>query len=143
MIPPLREREGDIERLLRFALNKFNLLMNKQIKDFSRDALHALTGYDWPGNVRELDNVVEYAVNMEMGEEVMLANLPDRILKKQRNSGRGGGLKEKLDEYQRSLIEECLNETGRSTEEKIIAAKRLGISESTLYRRIRELGIRG
>ena len=41
------------------------------------------------------------------------------------------------------IIEECLNETGRSTEEKILAARKLGISESTLYRRIRELGIRG
>jgi PAS domain S-box-containing protein len=143
IIPPLREREGDIERLLRYALKKFNKLLGKEIKDFSQGALQALISYAWPGNVRELENVVEYAVNMETGKEILQENLPDKILKRQRNLSNRAGLKEKVDDYQRMLIEECLNETGRSTEDKIIAAKRLGISESTLYRRIRELGIRG
>jgi PAS domain S-box-containing protein len=142
-IPPLRDREGDIERLLRYALKKFNKLLSKDIRDFRPDALRALINYGWPGNVRELENVVEYAVNMEMGREIMIENLPEKILKRQRNTSVKTGLKEKMDEYQRLLIEECLSETGRSTEDKIIAAKRLGISESTLYRRIRELGIRG
>lgn len=142
-IPPLREREGDIELLLRYALDKFNRLLNKEIKDFSSDALKALIGYGWPGNVRELENVVEYAVNMEMGNEILPENLPDKIFRHQRSLGSKTGLKERLDEYQRTIIEECLNETGRTTEDKIVAAKRLGISESTLYRRIRELGIRG
>lgn len=142
-IPPLRDREGDIELLLRYALKKFNKLLSKEIKDFRPDALQALINYSWPGNVRELENVVEYAVNMEMGREIFLENLPDKILKRQRSSNSKAGLKEKMDEYQRMLIEECLNETGRSTEDKIVAAKRLGVSESTLYRRIRELGIRG
>lgn len=143
MIPPLRDREGDIERLLRYALNKFNRLLTKDIRDFSPAALQALINYGWPGNVRELENVVEYAVNMEMGREILPENLPDKILKRQRNPNSKTGLKERMDEYQRMIIEECLNETGRSTEDKIIAAKRLGISESTLYRRIRELGVRG
>jgi len=143
VIPPLRDREGDIELLLRYALKKFNKLLNKDIQDFSTDALQALINYGWPGNVRELENVVEYAVNMEMGKNILRENLPEKILKRQRNPNSKAGLKEKLDEYQRSIIEECLNETGRSTEDKIIAARRLGISESTLYRRIRELGIRG
>ncbi len=142
-IPPLRDREGDIELLLHYSLEKFNKLLNKDIRDFSPDALQALINYSWPGNVRELENVVEYAVNMEVDKIILPENLPDKILRRQRNPGGKAGLKEKLDEYQKMLIEECLNETGRSTEDKIIAAKRLGISESTLYRRIRELGIRG
>ena len=143
MIPPLRDREGDIELLLNYALNKFNRLLGKNILKFSQKALQALLNYSWPGNVRELENVVEYAVNMEMGEEIKLENLPDKILKRQKSTSGKVGLKEKLDEYQRMLIEECLNETGRSTEDKVVAARKLGISESTLYRRIRELGIRG
>lgn len=142
-IPALRDREGDIELLLRYALKKFNKLLSKNIRDIRPDALEALISYEWPGNVRELENVVEYAVNMEMGNEILLENLPDKILKRHRNIHLKAGLKEKLDEYQRTLIEECLDETGRSTEDKIIAAKKLGISESTLYRRIRELGIKG
>jgi transcriptional regulator with PAS, ATPase and Fis domain len=52
------------------------------------------------------------------------------------------GFKEKMDLYQKQLIEECLAETGHNLEGKIMAAKILNISESTLYRRIRELGIR-
>lgn len=143
VIPPLRDREGDIELLLRYALKKFNKLLNKDIQDFTTDALQALINYGWPGNVRELENVVEYAVNMEMGTKILRENLPEKILKRQRNPNTKAGLKEKLDEYQRSIIEDCLNDTGRSTEDKIVAARRLGISESTLYRRIRELGIRG
>jgi PAS domain S-box-containing protein len=142
-IPPLRDREEDIELLLRYALRKFNRLLHKEIRDFSPDALQALIGYGWPGNVRELENVVEYAVNMETGKEILPENLPDKIIKRQRKSSGKATLKEKTDECQRSLIEECLSETGRSTEDKIIAAKKLGISESTLYRRIRELGIKG
>ncbi len=140
-IPPLRDREGDIELLLRYTLEKFNKRLGKNIRDFSSEALMALINYSWPGNVRELENVVEYAVNMETGSEILPENLPDKILKRQRNFNQRVGLKEKLDEYQKMLIEECLDETGRSTEDKIIAATRLGISESTLYRRIRELGI--
>ncbi|QOX62223.1 PAS domain-containing protein [Anoxybacterium hadale] len=142
-IPPLRERDGDIELLLNYALDKFNKLLGKKIQRFSHDALRSLLNYGWPGNVRELENVVEYAINMEMSEEINKGNLPDKILRLQRSTGGRISLKEKLDDYQRVLIEECLNETGRSTEDKIIAAKKLGISESTLYRRIRELGIRG
>jgi len=143
-IPPLRERNGDIELLLNFALKKFDILLKKRIRSFHPDALHALLNYNWPGNVRELENVVEYAVNMENSNEIRFENLPDKIIRKSRPPENAkDGLKEKLDQYQRMLIEECLKETGRSTEDKLIAAKKLGISESTLYRRIRELGIHG
>lgn len=143
-IPPLRQRADDISLLLDFALKKFNELLHKDIHRFHPEALEALLKYKWPGNVRELENVVEYAVNMETGPEVTLANLPDKISKRTLEvSNKKEGLKEKLDHYQRTLIEECLKETGYSTEDKITAARILGISESTLYRRIRELGIKG
>jgi len=141
-IPPLRERTGDVELLLNDALKKFNLLLNKNIESFHPKSLQALLQYRWPGNVRELDNVVEYAVNMENGKQIMYENLPEKITKRSlKPSTRREGLKEKLDDYQRLLIEECLEQTGSSTEGKILAAQLLGISESTLYRRIRELGI--
>ena len=85
MIPPLREREGDIEPLLRYALKKFNILLNKNIQDFHPEALRALLNYSWPGNVRELENVVEYAVNMVEENIILLENIPDKILKRKRN----------------------------------------------------------
>ncbi|MBR0598759.1 sigma 54-interacting transcriptional regulator [Sinanaerobacter chloroacetimidivorans] len=142
-IPPLRERDGDVELLLNFSLRKFNELLGKRITSFDPSALQALLQYVWPGNVRELENVVEYAVNMETGNQIRLENLPDKIVKRHMESRTNrSGLKEKMDDYQRMLIEECLDKTGRSTEGKIMAARLLGVSESTLYRRIRELGVR-
>ncbi|GAB1476309.1 sigma 54-interacting transcriptional regulator [Bacillota bacterium] len=141
-IPPLKERKEDIEHLLRYALNKFNMLLHKNIKDFQSDALNALLKYEWPGNVRELENVVEYAVNMETGDEISFQNLPERIVRKY-SGGNNSHLsfKDKMDNYQGKLIKECLEITGMSTEGKIRCAKILGMSESTLYRRIKELGI--
>ncbi len=141
--PPLRERGEDVKCLLDYALQKFNILLNKNIEDFHPDALDALMRYQWPGNVRELENVVEYAVNMETGPMIRYENLPDKITNPHAEESENGlSFKEKLDSYQRRLILECLDKTGRSTEGKIRCAQMLGMSESTLYRRIKELGIK-
>lgn len=142
-IPPLRERREDIGILLEYALNKFNRKLHKKILGFDDNAYKALIEYQWPGNVRELENTVEYAVNMEDGNRIRLSNLPDRV------QGQAGkteesifNLKDRMNECQKAIIEECLSKTGYSVEQKIKAAKMLGISESTLYRRIKELGIK-
>ncbi len=141
-IPPLRSRPGDTELLLNYALQKFTDLLNKSIEGFSGEAIELLMRYDWPGNVRELENVVEYAVNMETDSQISAGNLPDRVCRVDGGRfERSGGLKEKMDRYQKQLIGACLIDTGYSLEGKIRAAGILGISESTLYRRIRELGI--
>ncbi len=143
VIPPLRARTGDVRLLLDYGLKKFTGLLQKNIKSFSQEALHALLRYNWPGNVRELENVVEYAVNMENGSAISLSNLPDKIQRVMPDTlDEKLGFKEKLDHYQKQLITECLTETGHSLEGKIKAARMLKISESTLYRRIRELNIK-
>jgi PAS domain S-box-containing protein len=143
VIPPLRARTGDVGLLLDYGLVKFTGLLQKNIRSFSHEAMTALLRYSWPGNVRELENVVEYAVNMEKGSQISLASLPDKIQARTWGSPiMSRGFKEKMDLYQKQLIEECLAETGHNLEGKIMAAKILNISESTLYRRIRELGIR-
>ncbi len=143
VIPPLRERGSDTELLLNFALKKFTKLLNKSIESFSDDAINALLKYNWPGNVRELENVVEYAVNMENSDKITFSNLPDRIQRTltERITERSL-LKERMDDYQKKIIEDTLAQTGKSLEGKLIGAKLLGISESTLYRRLRELNIK-
>jgi transcriptional regulator with PAS, ATPase and Fis domain len=162
-IPPLRERAGDIDLLLLSTLDRFNRLLGKQVSGFQSQAMEMLTGYDWPGNVRELENAVEYAVNMAQGGEILVSNLPPRIQKALENKKSGpdgfsgseqdlvsfinpGGmagktLKAQTDFIQRKIISACLTETGDTLEGKRKAAELLGISESTLYRRLRELGI--
>lgn len=141
-IPPLRERAGDIEILLSYALEKFSQLLNKPIKGFTKKSLEALLAYPWPGNVRELENVVEYAVNMETHNAIEYSNLPIKLQEyRMENHRRLTTLKETIDHCQKKAIETCLQNTGHTLDGKRLAAKILDISESTLYRRIRELGI--
>ena len=156
VIPPLRERGGDIDLLLLSTLTRFNQLLGKQVAGFQPQVMKLLSDYDWPGNVRELENAVEYAVNMAPGEEIQVSNLPPRIQKAlatqvdeagldfavPSNLADGGKtLKAQTDSVHRKIIAACLAETGESLEGKRKTADLLGISESTLYRRLRELGM--
>lgn len=143
-IPPLRDRREDVMEMLTRSLTKFNTLMNKNIRGFSVEAMDVLRAYTWPGNVRELENIVEYAVTMETGNEIQLANIPDRIINAKEDgisAASGGSLKEQTDLAQRRIITSVLKHTGTTRDGKRNAAKRLQISESSLYRKMRELGI--
>ena len=147
-IPPLRERTEDVGPLLFMALANFAKLMKKEIGGFEKEAMEALLSYHWPGNVRELENVVEYAVNMENTSQIQLGNLPKRVTEKKYRDYFGnsleGGLKEQTDFFQKAMIEDCLKnlgDTAKKREGKKLAAQSLKISESSLYRRMRELGI--
>ena len=152
-LPPLRERKEDIDILLDFALRKFNLRLNKRIIGFSEEARRVLNKYSWPGNVREIENAVEYAVNMEDGEYIKAENLPDTVsgISKTIKTAEAktdiipevysGNLKEQISQAERAIIERTLQETGDSLIGKRKAAENLGISESTLYRRLRALGM--
>lgn len=62
MLPPLRERKEDIPLLAGHFLEKYATEFNKQVTDFTPDAMQKLMSYDWPGNVRELENIIERAV---------------------------------------------------------------------------------
>jgi transcriptional regulator with PAS, ATPase and Fis domain len=153
VIPPLRERGGDIDLLLLSTLTRFNQLLGKRVAGFDPLAMKMLSTYEWPGNVRELENAVEYAVNMAPGEEILVSNLPPRIQKALATQGgeasynlpnlsaEGKTLREQTDAVHRKIIANCLAETGETLEGKRKAADLLGISESTLYRRLRELGM--
>ncbi len=141
-IPSLSSRHEDILILLEHALNKFNKKLNKGIRNFHQDALHLLLKYEWPGNVRELENVVEYSVNMVDSGLIYIENLPERIQSTKRFTfSEGQSLKTMTEDFQRKIIIENLQKTGYSVKGKKMAARKLGISETTLYRRIKELNI--
>lgn len=140
-IPSLRERKEDILPLLDYALRKYTQIIDKNIYGFTEEALNCLKSYDWPGNIRELENAVEYAVNMEIGESITLDALPKRLRQAQRPLPSSLSLKEQLEVVEREIIQSQLTQTGYSLQGKRDAARLLGISESTLYRRIRELRI--
>jgi PAS domain S-box-containing protein len=79
-VPPLRERMEDIPYLVKHFVEEYSRLYNKQITDFSDDALNILLEHPWPGNVRELENVIEYAVvRTKSGNNIHDKNLPSSI----------------------------------------------------------------
>ena len=63
-LPPLRERNGDVELLMHFFLKKYSVLLEKTVRGIDAAALKVLTSYHWPGNIRELENTIERAVLM-------------------------------------------------------------------------------
>jgi transcriptional regulator with PAS, ATPase and Fis domain len=138
-IPPLRERPEDLVMLMDFALHKFSDRLGKSLSGFSQEAKDVLIKYPWPGNVRELENAVEYAVNMESKDMISLFNLPDKIVQHSITEDyNSGSLKERLRIQQKYIIMDILDRTGQTLEGKRAAAKILDISESTLYRMLRE-----
>ena len=89
--------------------------------------------YHWPGNARELENAIEYAVNVETGRSIRSASLPAAV-----SRARPGALKPldaKVRSYERMLLIEALETCGYSLEGKKRAARELGVSLPTLYRK--------
>lgn len=132
-IPPLRERPEDIKLLLNYYLKKYCILLKKDFKVFSREALEILLNYHWPGNIRELENTVEYLVNVESADEITPASLPTYIRFNQ-NANKKVGIKAALKTQKKKRLIAALEKHGYDTEGKKRAAKELGISLSTLYR---------
>jgi two-component system response regulator HydG len=132
-VPSLRERREDIPLLAHHLLEK------SAGKGFDRtimpDALEGLMAYDWPGNVRELENCIERAIALNTTGPIRKEDLPTPI-----QSGRAkvaaavvSGVS--IHELERRAIEHALAETKNN---KIAAAKRLGIGKTTLYRKLKE-----
>lgn len=145
-IPPLRNRKDDIKLLMYYFLKKYNTFMNKKIVGFSSQVEEVYRDYDWPGNVRELENAVEYGVNMAFGNQIGMDAVPSRLLRE------GGGsieivdsdlpLSEQIKNYEREILMKKLKKYGNNGTGKDIAAKELGLSRATLYRKLAELGIK-
>ncbi len=132
-LPPLRERKEDIPLLCQHFLHKFNLKEGKKISKFSPDAMQSLMDFDWPGNVRQLENAISHAVILAQGEIIRRRHLP-RFLKE----GDEEAVPSSLAETERRLILRVLKEASWNKHE---AARRLRVSRSTLYSKIRRYGL--
>jgi DNA-binding NtrC family response regulator len=75
-VPPLREREGDVEILARYFLSKKSRKLGNGVVGFTPEAMHKLVAHSWPGNVRELENAIERAVTLARGRRVVVDDLP-------------------------------------------------------------------
>jgi DNA-binding NtrC family response regulator len=148
-VPPLRERTDDIPLLADAFLAELSSEMGKHVKGFSGPALAALARHSWPGNVRELHNAVERSLLSCRGSEITPEDLPDMVRK---GVVRGGvpevdetvdlgdsGLDAWLEAAERRLIVQTLDQCQGVQAQ---AARLLGITERSLWHRVKKLDIR-
>jgi len=134
VLPPLRKRKEDIPILARYFLNQCPELEDPESVEISREAMDALINYDWPGNVRELENVIRQAAVLSDRRVIRPEDLPERIRKVAAPTKKSFSLKEAEREHILSVLASVKGNRRR-------AAEMLGISERTLYRKLRKLGI--
>lgn len=145
-IPPLREREGDIELIMHELIKKYNKIFNKYVHTVNDDVIRRIKEYPWKGNVRELENLVEFMVsishedgiiNIDMLPKTIIDYTKNEYIKMDNQIGKNKEIK-KLKDIEMEYIESVLELCGRDTLGKKEAAKKLGIGIATLYRKIDE-----
>ena len=138
-LPPLRKRKEEIPYLIEVFLKRYSKANKKQVKGLTREAMEALMRYHYPGNIRELENIIERAVVLTRGDYIGLEDLPFHVRNPETKGRKVSALAERLRQEERRIILEALEETGWNQSE---AARRLGLSESTLRYRMKTLGIK-
>jgi transcriptional regulator with PAS, ATPase and Fis domain len=144
---PLRQRPGDVGLLIRYFLDLAAVKYGKNMSSISADAMKLLETYDWPGNVRQLEHLIGQIVITNSSTELTLDMLPAELTKAaairtshlpaQANMTSGHSIPS-IQEMEHHLILQALELTSGSVCE---AAKQLGLSEATLYRKIKKFGI--
>ncbi|MFM1905048.1 MAG: Transcriptional regulatory protein ZraR [Planctomycetota bacterium] len=141
-MPPLRQRASDIPALARHFLTQAATQAGRTVEGFSAAAVDALLRHPWPGNVRELQHAVERAVFLGRGSLVEPADLPATVLSagpalaESPRSERP--LKQALAAPERQLIIDALERAGWRRD---VAAQSLGINRTTLYKKLKRLGM--
>jgi DNA-binding NtrC family response regulator len=133
-LPALRDRTGDIPALASYFLRECRVSMEKPVRGLAEEAIGVLVAYPWPGNVRELKSAIEYAMIGCKSEWIGVEDLPPEIPRRAR-----AGLPALPRETEEVQIRQALDRASGSRTE---AARLLGVSRSTLYRRMRLLQIR-
>ena len=157
-LPPLRERGEDLELLVRHFLKRFGHELEKQVTDVAPEAMKLLRDYSWPGNIRELQSVVKHILLEATGPLIVPAFIPSFLRNKSAadsaaaspHTGLGQRTRERLEagsmniyaeivaQAERELFSEVLRFTGGNLS---LAARRLGISRTTLRAKLAAQGI--
>ena len=135
-LPPLREGMENIPLLVNHFISKFSALKGKEISGVSPEALAVLMKHKYPGNVRELENIIEHAFVLCSGGMIQHDHLPEELRPRTRLAGRE--TLDLLSEYEKDLIVSSLR---KNRWNRLRTANDLGIHKTTLFRKIRKLGI--
>lgn len=146
-LPPLRDRREDIPLLLEHFVKEFSKKTDKEVEGISRGARQALMSYEWPGNIRQLRNTIEGMMALDTDGRLDIDDLPMELAEFVGESGEaflsGAGadtlIGRPLEEVEKYYIARALELTDGRREE---TAKMLGIGERTLYRKIKEFGLK-
>jgi len=146
-LPPLRERRGDIRQLAQHFLELSATEAGKVIAGFTDEALESLTAYAFPGNVRELQNIVERAAVLSRAQTIGVDDLPTDVVQgraalrlAQDEPWTPTPLVEALREPERQIILRALDANDWNRQK---TAEQLDINRTTLYKKMRSLGIEG
>ncbi len=134
-IPPLKERMEDVPLLIDHFIQQFSALHDKEITGISPQALNVLMTYDYPGNVRELSNIIEHGCVLSQGSLIQLKDLPSWLHPVTENLK----IPSTLQEAERQFIVAVLK---KNKWNRLAAARELGIHKTTLFRKIKRLGIK-
>jgi transcriptional regulator with PAS, ATPase and Fis domain len=135
-LPPLRRRKEDIPLLTNQFIARFNRLQHKSVEGIAHEALSLLMAYHWPGNIRELENVIERAFILCREGTIGIKHLPEELIG--HNSAKDLERRSAHDVLDVQAICTALERAGFN---RLAAAKELGIHKTTLFRRMKRLGI--
>jgi DNA-binding NtrC family response regulator len=139
-LPPLRERMHDIGPLARCLAARFNRKFQRDLFDIHPKAMQALEAFPWPGNIRQLENVLQEAVLVCRGPELLLTHLPRPV---QEYVASGGPVPDNSLTHHRPATEGTLIQQAlvRAGYKRARAARNLGISRVTLYKKMKKYGL--
>jgi DNA-binding NtrC family response regulator len=139
VLPPLRERREDVPALALAILRRCAAKLARPAEGFTREAMDSLVRYPWPGNIREMENLLERTLILAKSPLIGEKDLPLPQVEI-RASGNAHGGWPTLVEHERNYIEKVLQKCGGN---KKLAAAMLGINRSSLYSKLKRLGISG
>jgi PAS domain S-box-containing protein len=137
-LPPLRDRKEDIPLLIDHFIEKMNLIRGKSITGVDEETLQILMCHDYPGNIRELENIIEHAFVLCSSGPIQARHLPSGFIRRPLPPDEHASLAHTLDSTEAVAI---MNALKYHNYNRLAAARALGMHKSTLFRKIKRLGI--
>jgi len=137
-LPPLRRRKEDIPLLVEQFVARFNRLQQKTVQGIAAETLSLLIAHDWPGNIRELENAIERAFILCNEGHIGIGHLPEELTAHGAAAGADSDVRSAHDILDAQAIRAALE---RNAFNRLAAAKELGIHKTTLFRRMKKLGV--